>query len=97
MRLLRVLLGLGASGFLLIAAIPAHAQTGTVRGQITDQATGQPISNVLVSVVGTNRSVRSDQEGMYELAGLPVGNITIRAATIGYGAETVTVAVVHGL
>ncbi len=93
MRAFRILLGLGLGVCLVAAASPTQAQTGTIRGQITDQATGQPISNVLVSVVGTNRSVRSDQEGMYELAGLPVGNITLRAATIGYGAQTATVAV----
>ncbi len=93
MRAFRMLLGLGLGVCLAAAAQPVQAQTGTIRGQITDQATGQPISNVLVSVVGTNRSVRSDQEGMYELAGLPVGNITLRAATIGYGAQTATVAV----
>ncbi len=93
MRGLRVGFGLAVAALLLLATNPLEAQTGTIRGQVTDQATGQPIVGVLVSVVGTNRSVRSDQSGDYELTELPVGNITIRAATIGYAAETATIAV----
>jgi len=92
MRGLRVGFGLAVAAGLLLATTPLEAQTGTVQGQVTNQA-GQPLNNVLVSLVGTNRGVRTDGEGRYEIPGLPVGNVTLRAAVIGYAAQTQTVAV----
>jgi len=91
MRGLRVGLGLGVAALLLVAP-PLAAQTGTVQGRVTDVA-GTPIANALVTLVGTNMAVRTDADGRYELANLPVGNVTLRAAIIGYAAETQTVAV----
>jgi TonB-linked SusC/RagA family outer membrane protein len=92
MRGVRVGFGLAVAALLLLATTPLEAQTGTVRGQVMSQA-GQPLNNVLVSLVGTNRGVRTDDEGRYEIPGLPVGNVTLRAAVIGYAAQTQTVAV----
>jgi TonB-linked SusC/RagA family outer membrane protein len=77
---------------LLLATTPLEAQTGTVQGRVTDAA-GAPIANALVSLVGTNVAVRTDADGRYEMANLPVGNVTLRAAIIGYAALTRTVAV----
>ncbi len=96
MRFNRVRVALAmVTGLLLVAAHPAAAQTGAIRGSVIDQGTGQPIANVLVSVVGTNVTARTDQDGLYELS-VPVGNVTIRAAMIGYSAEVRTVTVVAG-
>jgi TonB-linked SusC/RagA family outer membrane protein len=94
MRLRRFVPVLGAVLLLALTGPPLFAQTGSIRGTVTDQATGQPISAALISVVGTNRQIRTGQDGTYELVGLPVGNVTIRAAIIGYAAQTRTLAVV---
>lgn len=91
MRVLRGALGLGVAA-LLWSATPVAAQTGTVQGRVTDVA-GAPIANALVTFVGTNVAVRTDADGRYELANLPLGNVTLRAAIIGYAAQTQTVTV----
>lgn len=90
MRGLSAGLGVGIAAA-LFAAAPLQAQTGTVEGRVTDVA-GAPIANALVSLVGTNAAVRTDQEGRYTLT-VPVGTVTLRAAIIGYAAQTVTAAV----
>jgi TonB-linked SusC/RagA family outer membrane protein len=77
---------------LFLGAMPLRAQTGIVRGQVTDAA-GQPLADVLVSLVGTNVSTRSVADGMYELPSVAPGTVTIRAALIGYAAQTLTVQV----
>nr|NIS64847.1 TonB-dependent receptor plug domain-containing protein [Gemmatimonadales bacterium] len=94
MRMRCVGVALLTAGALVVGVTgPVMAQTGVVRGTVTDQATGQPIANALVSVVGTNIAARTDVEGRYELPNLAVGDVAIRAAIIGYAAETQTVTV----
>lgn len=90
MRGLSKALGLGVVAALFIGAAPLHAQAGIVRGQVSDAA-GQPLADVLMSLVGTNVTVRTDLDGRYELRNLTPGTATIRAAVIGYAARTLTV------
>ncbi len=80
-------LGLGVAVALFLGATPLQAQTGIVRGQVTDAA-GQPLADVLVSLVNTNVRVRTTADGTYELVNLAPGPVTLRAALIGYAAET---------
>jgi TonB-dependent starch-binding outer membrane protein SusC len=91
MRTLRVLLAM----VLALAIVPAEvlAQTGTVRGRVTEQATGQPLQGVTVSVVGTNQQVVTNQEGRFALANVPAGQRSVRAARIGYATQTRAVTV----
>ncbi|NIM50626.1 MAG: SusC/RagA family TonB-linked outer membrane protein [Gemmatimonadales bacterium] len=98
MRLTRSVLAFGA--FLLVAAggaVPAEAQTGAVRGRVVSQATDQPIADVVIEFVGTNRTVRSGANGEYEFINVPIGRVTLRASMIGFAAQTVEVNVAAGL
>ncbi|HSJ23381.1 MAG TPA: carboxypeptidase-like regulatory domain-containing protein, partial [Longimicrobiales bacterium] len=61
-----------AGSFLLTALLvfgvyaEASAQaSGTIRGRITDQMSGQPISGVQISVTGTQRGTVTDQNGVF--------------------------------
>ena len=74
-------------------AFEAAAQTGTVTGQVTDQATGEPIANAQVVVVGTQRGGLTDQEGRFTVANVSTGSREIRAQSIGYRSVTQTVQV----
>jgi hypothetical protein len=76
----------------ILGATPLQAQTGIVRGQVTDAA-DRALPDVLVSLVGTNVTVRTDADGRYELLNIAPGQATIRAAIIGYAAETQIVTV----
>jgi TonB-linked SusC/RagA family outer membrane protein len=89
-----VLLFLVVVGALPIAAA-AQQQAGTITGRVTT-ATGQPLSDTRLQVVGTTRGAMSGADGSYRITGVPPGPQLVRALRIGYGAQTRTVAVEAG-
>ena len=97
-RNVRTLAGaLATAALLLSVSADARAQqTGLVSGQITDQSAGQPIPDALISLVGTNRSVTSDQQGRYRFTNIPAGRIELRVVVIGYEMQRLTLTVVTG-
>jgi iron complex outermembrane receptor protein len=48
-------------------------ETGTVRGQVVFDTTGDPVHGALVLFVGTGRSATTDDSGRFELTGVPAG------------------------
>src|SRR5580693_6547487 len=90
MRLIAVALALPGS-----AAIAA-AQTGTIVGTITDQATKTGIPSVQVQIVGSTRGVISGPDGHYRLNVVPSGPTQLRVTRIGYAAATQTANVPTG-
>jgi TonB-linked SusC/RagA family outer membrane protein len=91
MKTLRTLLAVAVT--LALAPAAALAQGGTVRGVVTEQGSGQPLQGVSVSVVGTNQTVITNQEGRYAINNVAAGQRTVRAARIGFAAGTRTVTV----
>ena len=75
------------TGIILVS----FAQTGTIRGNILDKNTGEPIIYCNVFLEGTNYAASSDLNGFYILAGIPPGQYNLKASYIGY--DTVMVAV----
>ncbi|MEZ7837262.1 MAG: carboxypeptidase-like regulatory domain-containing protein, partial [Flavobacteriales bacterium] len=65
------------------------AQT-TIRGNVIDNSTGEPMFSASVVVTETGQGVTTDFDGLFrlEVARLPV---VLQVSFIGYGAETVTV------
>ena len=80
----------------LAGAVPVHAQTGTVTGQITDAASGQPLLGAVVRVEGTGLTARSGQGGRYSLANVPAGQQDLSVALLGYVSQRRQVTVVSG-
>ena len=68
---------------LLFLASPLAAQTGVIRGVITDSA-GRPISGVEVLALKTDRTVRTDARGRYTITRVPWGQTVIMARLLGY-------------
>jgi iron complex outermembrane receptor protein len=64
------------------APIALQAQTGTIRGRVTIDTSGVPLSGVTVTFGG--RSVLTRLDGTYLLGDLPAGRDTVRARLIGY-------------
>lgn len=91
MKTLRTLLAVALT--LAFAPAAALAQGSTIRGTVTEQGSGQPLQGVSVSVVGTNRTVVTNQQGRFALNNVPAGQRTVRAARIGFAASTRTVTV----
>ena len=86
-----LLLGLWAA-----AATAAQAQQGTIAGAVTDRVVNTPLPGARVTLVGTNRSAVTNQEGRYTLAGVKVGAYQVQVSLIGYGAATNTASVTAG-
>jgi len=65
----------------------ADAQNvATVRGTVTDAATGRPVIGAIVRLgpVGAERSTRSDASGAFVIANMPVGVYPFDVRRIGY-------------
>jgi len=74
---------------LLCISFNSLAQT-TIRGNVIDHSTGEPMFSASVIVIETGQGVTTDFDGLFrlEVARLPV---VLQVSFIGYGAETVTV------
>src|SRR5258708_29220126 len=66
----------------------AQQQQGTISGTVTDRVSGTAIATVRVSLLNTNRSAVTNQQGRFSLQGVPVGTYQVQAAIIGYAVET---------
>ena len=69
---------------------------GMIVGKLTDNANGQPLASAQVLVVGTGRGTLTDPQGIYRLAGIPAGEVQVRAVMLGYGTMTQTATVPSG-
>ena len=74
----------------LLCVSLALAQEKTVRGTITDGATGQPLPGANVSVKGTMTGTTTGMEGQYELT-VPGADAVLVFSFVGYQQKEVTV------
>lgn len=82
----------------IASALAQLMNAGTVRGQVTDVATGQPLSGAEITITTPDRETRSvitDDQGRYA-ATVPAGRLTIRAELLGYSPQRQEVTVVEG-
>ena len=94
---MRRALGVIACAFLalLLPSSPLAAQGGTVRGRVTD-STGASLARVVVSIEAIGAHATSDEQGSYEIRGVPAGTHSVRARLLGYVAQVARVTVSEG-
>jgi hypothetical protein len=74
-----------------------HAQKGaTVRGNIYDNANGQPIPFVNVILRGTTLGATTDNNGFFQIINAPTGEQTLVVTYIGYDSMAVNVSLTEG-
>lgn len=84
--------------FFLILPVVVFAQSGQLRGTITDQETGEPLLGANVLVVGTNQGAATDINGEYIILNVFADTYEVRASYIGYQAKTIqNIRIVAGL
>lgn len=76
---------------ILLMALSINAQPREITGKVVDNA-GAGISNVTVSVSGTNQSVFTQSDGTFRI-NLPSGSRTLTVTAIGFAPQVVSV---HG-
>ncbi len=73
--------------FLILSIMPfaVYAQSiGKIAGQVTDQATGEPLPGVNITVDNTLLGANTDFDGYFVILNVPVGVYTVRASFIGF-------------
>ncbi len=73
---------------LLLPVMMYAANTGKLKGKVTDLQTGEPLIGVNVLVVGTNFGAATDVNGEYTINLLDPGVYEVRASYLGYKAVT---------
>ncbi len=79
----------------LLGTASVSAQSGTVKGIVTDEA-GLPLPGVNVILEGTTVGAATDLQGSFEIAGVPAGTYVIRASAIGFHSARETVVIRSG-
>lgn len=72
-------------------SVLSFAQTGSVRGNIYDKVTGEPIIYCNVYLDGTKYGGTSDLNGFFVIAGVPAGDYILKATYIGYDSTTLSI------
>ena len=86
---LALALALGASPSFLVA----QANTGTVRGRVTEGTGGRGLPDAQVSVTDTRLGAVTGANGDFTIAGVPIGTRSIVVRRIGFSPATRTVSV----
>ena len=75
----------------LLLLLPAMALAqGKLRGQITDQETGEPLIGANVIIVGTSQGAATDLNGEYIILNLIPDVYEVKASYIGYQSNSIT-------
>lgn len=74
--------------FLLVFST-LFAQSGTIKGRITNKINNEAISFANVLVEGTDKGTTTDENGIYEIIGLQPGLYNVKATYIGFNDVTI--------
>ncbi len=81
---------IGLIGLVLFAGIAMAANTGTVRGRVTDKKSGEELVGASVVVGGTELGIATDLNGQYQIINVPPGRYSVTASYTGYHDQKVT-------
>lgn len=81
----------GFALLLLLVALPmiASAQTGKIRGVVTDRVSGETIIGANVVIAGTTRGSATNIDGEYIIIGLSPGRYSLEVSYLGYKKVTI--------
>ena len=93
---MRRLFGLIVPAVLTCAvAPPLAAQGGSVVGRVLDTA-GAPLVHAMVTIEAIGARATTDEQGRYELRGVPAGSYSVRARLLGFVPQVLRVTVGEG-
>ncbi|MFW6201183.1 MAG: TonB-dependent receptor plug domain-containing protein [Gemmatimonadota bacterium] len=97
MNIRRAIYTAAALALALTLARPAAAQeTGTIRGTVTVAGVDRPLNGAQVFVEGTGLGTLTNEDGVFLLPSVPVGEVTVQVEMLGYSAAERTVVVRSG-
>ena len=72
-------------------AVNLWAQTGTIRGNVYDEETGEPVLFANVRLADTQLGTNTDDNGFFSLNDVPVGSYSLIVTYLGYDSTAVQV------
>ena len=81
---------------LFLLASAAWAQTGSISGWVSNQATRNLLSGASVEISALGLSIRTDDRGYYTLTGIPAGEHMVVASYAGLDPQSIAVRVATG-
>ena len=79
---LRRVLSFLAITLLASPALAVAQGSGTIRGRISDAATGAPLAGVQIRVEGTTIGAQTGADGTYAIVGVPAGSQPVSTRSI---------------
>ncbi len=81
----------------LLVPLPSYgADTGSVKGKITDKADGEGVYGASVTIAGTTIGTATDMNGNFNLSGVPAKQQKIAVSIVGYAPASQIVSVGAG-
>lgn len=82
--------------FLFFSVVTTFAQSGTIRGNVYDKASGEPIIFGTVVLEGTTIGTNTDDLGFFSLSNVPIGNYRLVVTYLGYDSVGMDIKIVAG-
>src|SRR5690606_7999933 len=73
----------------------SRGQAGSIRGQVVDAVTQEPLPGVNVVVVGTLQGAATDVDGRFTIEPVAPGTYVVQASSVGFTAQAKTDVVVQ--
>jgi len=81
----------------LLVPLPSYgADTGTVKGKITDKADGEGVFGASVTIAGTNIGTSTDANGNFTIYNVPAKQEKVSVSIVGYAPTSQVVSVTTG-
>ncbi len=75
----------------LFFSVQIQAQKAKIIGKVLSSKTGEALIGATISLDGTKKTVKSDQNGFYSISGLEKGSYQISATYVSYSKKTISV------
>ena len=73
-----------ATLFIMMLSTSAFSQEGSIRGHVYDSKSGEPVMFANIILEETNIGTNTDENGLFNLVGVPVGEYNLRASFLGF-------------
>ncbi|HVN48350.1 MAG TPA: TonB-dependent receptor [Bacteroidota bacterium] len=93
----KLFLGVMVALFFCFASHTMYAQgSGSIKGQVVDNETGEAIIGANIVIVNTSLGVAADVNGEFYLRYVPAGKVTLKVSSLGYAVATREIEVADG-
>lgn len=75
--------------FIVNTTLAIAQQVGTIKGQVKDAISGDPLAGANVIIIGTSMGAATDVNGFYTITSVPADSYNVRASFLGYTPQTI--------